>query len=110
MLSVSVKRRRLLDKGPSRAVNMSRSIGIPKVFGVRPDRFDHQVESTGAVDLARYAVRHVRRDEQGFGEVVQAIDALGVAVLHQEHRARTVFRPREQEQMIGAEVEHWRSG
>ena len=57
------------------------------MFGVRPDRFDHQVESTGAVDLARYAVRHVRRDEQGFGEVVQTIDALGVAVLHQEHRA-----------------------
>jgi hypothetical protein len=30
---------------------MSRSIGIPQVLGVRPDRFDHQVESTGAVDL-----------------------------------------------------------
>ena len=63
------------------------------MFGVRPDRFDHQVESIGAVDLARYAVRHVRRDELGFGEVVQTIDALGVAVRHQQHRARTVFRP-----------------
>ena len=80
------------------------------MFGVRPDRFDHQVESTGAVDLARYAVRHVRRDEQGFGEVVQTIDALGVAVLHQKHRAGTVLRPREQEQMIGAEVEHRDNG
>ena len=80
---------------------------------VRFDGLDDQVEPTGAVDLARYAVRHVRRDEQGFGEVVQTIDALGVAVLHQEHRARTVFRPREQEQMIGAEVEHqmrWMGG
>ena len=104
MWSVSVERRRLLDKRPSRAVNMSRSIGTPGVLGVRPDRFDHQVEFTGAVDLARYAVGLMRRDELGFGEVVQTINALGVAVLHQENRARTVFRSREQEQMIGAEV------
>jgi len=76
------------------------------VFGVRPDRFDHQVEFIGAVDLARYAIRPIGRDELGFGEVVQTINALSVAVLHQEHRARTVFRPREQEQVIGAEVEH----
>src|ERR1039457_2015756 len=100
----------LLDKQPSRAVSESRSIGIPKVFGVRPNRYDHQVEYVGAVDLARYAVRHIRRDESGFGEVVQTINALSVAVLHQEHRARTVFRPREQEQVIGAEVEHQRWG
>ena len=60
---------------------MSRSIGSPQVLGVRPDRFDHQVESTGAVDLARYAVRRVRRDELGFGEVVQTIDALGVSAI-----------------------------
>ena len=70
---------------------------MPCVFGVWPDRFDHQVEFIGAVDLARYAVRLIRRDELGFGEVVQTINALGVAVLHQEHRAGTVFRPREQE-------------
>ena len=98
----------LVDKQPSRAVNKSRSIGRPGVFGVRPDRFDHQVEFIGAVDLARYAVGLIRRDELGFGEVVQTINALSVAVLHQEHRARTVFRPREQEQVIGAEVEHQR--
>src|ERR1035437_9115629 len=85
---------------------MSRSIGTWCMFGVRPDRFDHQVESIGAVDLARYAVGLVRLDELGFGEVVQTINALGVAILHQQHRARTVFRPREQEQVIGAEVEH----
>jgi len=29
---------------PYRAVSTNRSIGIPCVFGVRPDRFDHQVE------------------------------------------------------------------
>ena len=83
----------LLDKRPSRAVNKSRSIGTPSVFGVRPDRFDHQVEFIGAVDLARYAIRLIGRDELGFGEVVQTINALSVAVLHQEHGARTVFRP-----------------
>ena len=50
----------LADSRPSRAVSRSRSSGMPAVFGVRPDRFDHQVESIGAVDLARYAVGHVR--------------------------------------------------
>jgi len=79
---------------------------MPCVLGVRPDRFDHQVEFIGAVDFARYTVRLVRRDELGFGEVVQTINALRVAVLHQEHRVRTVLRPGEQEQMVGAEVEH----
>ena len=78
---------------------MSRSNGIPNVFGVRPGRFDHQVESTGAVDVARIAVRLIRRDELGFGEVVQTINALGVAVLHQEHRARPKVRPRELDQL-----------
>jgi hypothetical protein len=28
------------------------------MFGVRPDRFDHQVEFAGAVEVARYAVGH----------------------------------------------------
>ena len=88
------------------AVNRSRSIGTPGVFGVWPDRFDHQVEFTGAVDLARYAVRHVRRDELGFGEVMQAINAVSGMVEHHEDRARAVFRPREQREVIGAEVEH----
>ena len=76
------------------------------MFGVRPDRFDHEVEFVGAVDLARYAIGHVGPDELGFGEVIEPVNALRVEILQQEHRARTVFRPREQEQMIGAEVEH----
>jgi hypothetical protein len=50
-----------VDNGPSRAVSMSSSIGTPRVFGVQPDRFDHQVEPTGAVELARYTVRLIRR-------------------------------------------------
>ena len=78
------------------------------MLGVQPDRLDHQVEFVGAVDLARYAVVLAWREELGFGEVIQPINALRVVVLHQEHRTRSVFRPREQEQMIGAEVEHGR--
>ena len=61
--------------------------------GVRADRFDHEIEFVGAVDFARYAVGHIGPDELGFGEVVQPINALRVAVLQQEHGARTVFRP-----------------
>jgi hypothetical protein len=29
------------------------------VSGVRPDRFDHEVELIGAVDLARHTVGHI---------------------------------------------------
>ena len=76
------------------------------MFGVRPDRFDHEVEFVGAVDLARYAVGHSGPDELGFGEVMEPVNALRVEVLQQEHRARRVLGAREQEQMIGAEVEH----
>jgi len=35
------------------------------VSGVRPDRFDHEVEFVGTVDLARYTVGHIGPDEQG---------------------------------------------
>ena len=78
------------------------------MLGVRADRVDHEVKSFGAVDLARYAVSHVGLDELGFGEVIESVDALRVAVLQQEHRILRVFRPCEQEQVIGAEVEHGR--
>ena len=81
---------------------MSRIIGIAKVLGVRPDRFDHQVEFTGAVDVARITLRLIRRDELGFVEVVQAMNALSVAVLHQEHRVRPKARPRELDQLAQA--------
>ena len=42
----------------------------------------------------------------GFGEVMQPINALSGMVEHHEDRAGTVFRPREQGEVIGAEVEH----
>src|SRR6202022_2049526 len=53
-----------------------------------------------------YTVGHSGPDELGFGEVIEPVNALRVAVLQQEHRVRGIFRPREREQMIGAEVEH----
>ena len=93
----------LADTRPSRAVSRNRNIGTPSVFGVRQDRFDHQVEFIGAVDLARHTVRLIRRDDElGFDEVIQTINALGVAVLHQERRARPTFRPRELDQLAQA--------
>ena len=72
------------------------------MLGVRPGRFDYQVEFTGAVDVARIAVRLIRRDVVGFGQVVQTINALGIAALHQEHRARPKARPRELDQLAQA--------
>ena len=77
--------------------------------GVRPDRFNHEVEFVGTVDLARYAVGHMGPDEQGFRKVMEPVNALRVEVPQQKHRARRVLRPREQEQVIGAEVKHGRN-
>ena len=76
------------------------------MFGVGPDRFDHQVQFIGAIDLARHAIGLARHEVVGFREVMQAINTLRVAVDEQQHRTRPVLLPREQEQMIGAEVEH----
>ena len=76
------------------------------MFGVEADRFDHEIEFVGAVDFARYTVSHTGLDELSFCEVIEPVNPLRVVVLEQEHRARTVLRPREQEQVIGAEVEH----
>jgi hypothetical protein len=76
------------------------------MLGVGPDRFDHQVEFIGAVDFARHAGGLARLEVVGFGEVMQPINALSVTVEQQQHRTRAVLLPREQEEMIGAEVEH----
>jgi hypothetical protein len=76
------------------------------MLGVGLDRFDHQVECTGAVDLACHTVGPIGHEAEAFGEVEQAVHALSVAVQQGEHRTGAIFRPREQEQMIGAEVEH----
>ena len=53
--------KRLADTRPSRAVSRNKNIGAPSLSGVRQDRFDHQVEFIGAVNLTRYAVRLINR-------------------------------------------------
>jgi hypothetical protein len=88
------------------AVSVRREGGGPGVLGVGRDGFDDQVEFIGAVDFARHAVGLARHKVVGLGEVMQAIDTLGVAVEQQQHRTRPILFPREQEQMIGSEVEH----
>ncbi len=73
---------------------------------VRLDGLDDQVEFVGAVDLARYAVIAVRRDLLRFGEVVKPIHPARRVISHDKHDARAVFRPRDQGEMVGAEVKH----
>jgi hypothetical protein len=92
------------------AVWGSWSVGRAAVLGVQLDRLDNQIESVNAVDFARYAIGEDWRETEAFGEVQQTIHALGIAVQREEHGAGAVFRPREQEQVIGAEVEHGGSG
>ena len=70
--------KRLADTRPSRAVSRNRSSGSQRVLGVESDRFEHEVELIGAVDLTRYRVRHAGPEEQGFGEVIESVNALRV--------------------------------
>ena len=61
-------------------------------FRVQADRFDHEIEFIGAVDLARYAIGHPGPDELGFGEVIAPIDPLRIAVAHEGgHLLRSRF-------------------
>jgi hypothetical protein len=82
------------------------------MLGVEADRFDHEVEFVGAVDFACDAISHIGLHTQSFAEVIEPVNPLRVAIPQQEHCIRRMFRPRENEQMIGAEVEHkrWRQG
>src|ERR1035437_4248646 len=89
----SLRRAPLADRRPSRAVSRNRSIGRSRVLGVRPERFEHQVEFVGAVDLARYRVGHSGPEEQGFGEAMEPVNALRVEIPQQKHRTLGVFRP-----------------
>ena len=68
---------------------------MSSVLGVEADRFDHKVEFVGSVDFSRYTVSHTGLDELGSRKVIEPVDPLGVVILEQEHRARTIFRPRE---------------
>jgi hypothetical protein len=78
------------------------------VFGVDLDRFQDQVQFIGAVDFPKHTVDMVWRDDLGFGEVIEAIDPVGMQVFHDENRALAAFVPREQRQVVGAEVKHER--
>ena len=73
---------------------------------IRPDGFDHQVEFIGAIDLPRNAIVLARYGRLGFGEVMEPINAVCRVIFHEQDGTRAVFHPREQEQVIGAEVKH----
>ena len=89
-----------------RAVSKSRSLGRLRMFRIPLDGLDHQVELVGTVDFAGDAVVAGGRDLDGFGEVVQAINAASRVISHEEHDTGAVFRPRYESEMAGAEVEH----
>src|SRR6516164_11070434 len=76
------------------------------MLGIPLDRLDDQVELVGAVHLAGHTVEDIGFEGERFGEVVEPIDPARGMVLREKDSTTTVFRPREQEQMIGAEVEH----
>ena len=76
------------------------------MFGVPLDGLDDQVQFVGAVDFPGHAVVFAWGDQVRTGEVVEAVDPAGRVVLHEEHDTAAIFHPGEQQQMIGAEVEH----
>ena len=80
------------------------------MFRVQADRLDDEVEFVGAVELARYAIGRVGPDELGLGKVIEPVNPLRIAVPHEEHGIRRIFRPRDEDEMIGAEVKHGREG
>jgi hypothetical protein len=64
------------------------------VLGVRLDGLDNEVKFIGAVDLSRHAIVLARREDEGFGEVVQSIDPMSRVISHDEHGTGAIFRPR----------------
>jgi hypothetical protein len=90
----------------SRAISKGRSCGRSAVIGVRLDGLDYQIEFVGAVDLPRNAIVLARCGRVGFGKVMQPINAVCRVVSHEQNGTGAVFHPREQEQVIGAEVKH----
>src|SRR5712692_6775920 len=96
---------------PSRAVSRNQSSGIERVSVVRSDGLDDEIEFVGAVDFPGDAVIFAWREDAGFGEVVEPVDPSRRVIFHDEHSTSFAFRPREQDEMIGAEVEHgWTGG
>jgi hypothetical protein len=67
---------------------------------------DDQIQFVGAVDLPKHAVILARRENVGFAEVMQPVNTARRVISQDQHGTGAVFGPREQKQMIGAEVEH----
>jgi hypothetical protein len=76
------------------------------VLGIRLHGLDNQVQFVGAVDLSRYAVVLTQCGYVGFGEVMQPVNATCRVIPHEQDGTGAVFHPGEQEQVVGAEVEH----
>ena len=68
-------------------------VGSNSVFGICLDRFNHQVELVGTVDLARHAPYLVRRDYLGFREVIEPVQAFGVKVFHDKNHTGFALHP-----------------
>jgi hypothetical protein len=90
----------------SRAVSRIRNCGTSAVLGIRLHGLDNQVQFVGAVDLSRYAVVLTQCGYVGFGEVMQPVNATCRVIPHEQDGTGAVFHPGEQEQVVGAEVEH----
>jgi hypothetical protein len=82
---ITVQDPKSVHLGVSRAVGRNGSGGSPTVFRVQANRFDGEIEFIGAVDLARYTAGHAGPDEPGFGEFIEPVNPLRIAVLHEEH-------------------------
>ena len=93
---------------PIRAVIGRRSNGTPLMFAIQLDGLDNQVKGIDAVDFACHAIGTAWNGAKAFGEVEQTRDTPGIGIKHEQQRTGAVFYPREQEEMIGAEVEHRR--
>ena len=91
---------------PIRAVGRREIEGRVLVFGVGLDRFGNQINGLDAVDLAGHAVGFAGNRVEAFGEVQQTVNTADIMIDHEQERTSAVFHPGEQEQMIGAEVEH----
>ena len=76
------------------------------MLGIQLDGLDHQVEFVGAVDLPRNAIILARCGRLGFAEVMEPIHTAYRVISHEQDGTGAIFHPREQEQVIGAEVEH----
>jgi hypothetical protein len=70
--------------------------GARAVFGINLDRINNQIELIGGVDFAGNAPNMVRRNRLRFREVMEAIEAFGMTVLHEENHTGLAVVTRKQ--------------